>query len=378
MNHIYLDYAATTPLHPEVAEVMRSWEDDEYGNPSSLHAPGRRAKQAIDEAREQVSSFANCLFGEVTFTSSGTEACNLAIVGCAMHHIGSSRSRILLSSAEHHAVLFTSNLLRKLGYTVELIRVNRDSTPDLDHLESLLGDDVLLVSTMHANNETGAISDISSIIELSHQCGVFVHVDSVQTFGFGMDDFSKSGSDFLSFSAHKFYGPKGVGGLIAKAGTGFDPMLSGGGQEREMRAGTENVAGIIGCAEAIKTILSSPSIRDLRDRLAKELAPSVIPTLSSDTPHLASHFHCRADGLSAESVLIRLDQAGISASSGAACSSGSLEPSHVMLACGYSEAESNSALRFTVGKFTTAEEIDQATKIIREVIDGLSTRPGVK
>jgi len=353
LNRIYLDHAATSPLLPAARDAMAKWAG-EGANPSSLHAEGRLAKQALDEARETVADALGCLFAEVVFTSSGTEAANLAIVGSALANEDQRRQRVLFSAAEHHAVLETAPLLTRLGYEVQILPVDRYAAVRLDALEDALGDDVLLVAAMHANNEVGTFNPISQIVEMAHRCGALVFCDAVQTFS------RDTGADLVAVSAHKIGGPRGVGALTVRAGVKLKPTIAGGGQERELRGGTENVAGIAGFAAAVAN--QPPDRRQLvRDAFRRALSePAEWTTL--DGPHavLPGHAHLRAKGCSAESMLIVLDRMGVSASSGAACSSGSIEPSHVLLACGYSESEAREALRFTFGKSTTIEEAEEA------------------
>ncbi len=375
---IRLDAAATTGLHPEAREEMLACLEPEFGNPSSLYREGRRAKDAIDTARERLAVALDSLFAENLFTSSGTEAANLALVGTALAHEG-SRRRVLMSAIEHHAVLHTRGLLERLGFTVEVIPVDAQGLVRLDALEASLDENVLLVSVMHANNEIGTIQPVREVARLTERWGTLLHVDAVQTFlgdpeatgGWAAGDL---GADLISISAHKIHGPKGVGALWVRAGTPIAPLLSGGGQEREMRAGTENVAAIAGFGAAIGVQIKSVRSREAqrrgaRDAFLKELALATRPweaTLQTQTPCLSGHAHIRFPGLSAESMLIVLDRLRVSASSGAACSSGSLEPSHVLLACGWTEEQAREGLRFTFDD-TIGEELarEGARRVIK-------------
>ena len=364
MTRLYLDHAATTPLGPMVREAMVPWLGTEFGNPSSLHEEGRRARQAVDEAREVLSARLGCLFGEVLFTSSGTEAANMAIIGVALHALssGNPRRKILMGAIEHHCVLHTAPMLEALGFQIGLVPVNRQGV--YRDVESLMSDDVLLVSLMHANNELGTIQDIRSFSSAIKGHGAILHADAVQTFGskpFTVDDL---GVDFLSVSAHKLYGPKGVGALYVRSGVRLQPTAVGGGQEREMRAGTENVAGIVGFAEAVRG--SAIPSTEARDAFLSYLQGDWVRSVSIDTPCLPGHAHIRFPGIGAETMLIRLDRMGASASSGAACSSGSLEASHVLVACGYSDFESREGLRFTFGRGQDAETGKMAAQIVGE------------
>jgi cysteine desulfurase len=365
MDRIYLDHAATTPLLPEAAEAMAPWLARDHGNPSSLHAEGRKAKAALDEAREALAKALNCEFGEVVFTSSGTEAANLAILGAALANANPSRSKVVLGGAEHHCVLHTRPLLERLGYRVELAPVDREARVRLEGLEALLDESVLLVSVMHANNELGTVQPADEVCALARECRALFHCDAAQTFlKLPLPD-----ADVLSVSAHKVYGPKGVGALRVRAGVRLRPLSVGGGQERELRAGTENVAGIVGFGESVRRLSDRlfryEGARRARDRFMGALRsadPAPIFSVPDSKGVLSSHAHLRFPGLGAESMLIALDRLGVAASSGAACSSGSLEPSHVMLACGYSQAEAKEGLRFTFGKDSTMSQAEEAAK----------------
>lgn len=370
MKPIYLDHAASTPLCAEAREAMEPWLGVEFGNPSSLHHPGRTAKEAIDQAREIISSAFDCLFGEVVFTSGGTESAVLGIVGPALA-APPDRRRILLSAAEHHCVLGCQEILERLGFVVELIPVDRTAVTRLDLLQEMIGPDVLLVAVMHANNELGTYNDIKPAAEIAHSCGALLFVDAVQTFPFCRQ--SDCGADMISASAHKIYGPKGAGALYIRSGTKIKPVAAGGGQEREVRAGTENVAGIVGFAAAAQWMMDHPilQVKSARDQFKAELSrlsESFVFTVPG-APQLPGHVHLRFPGIPADTMLVRLDREGVSASSGAACSSGSLEPSHVLQACGYSEIESNEGLRFTFGKDSTEAEAVEAARIVAKTAE---------
>lgn len=355
MNRLYFDSAATTPLLPEVTEAMLAWLKGGWGNPSSLHADGRRAKEGIDQAREICSDAFGCLFGEFHFCSGGTESCNWAVIGGALA-APESRREVLLGAAEHHAVLYTKTMLERLGFSVKHIRTDCEAQIDLNHLDDLVGDQTALVSVMHANNETGRINPVLQASEIVHSAGAIFHVDSVQSYPHVKS--ADLGADLASMSAHKFGGPKGAGGLWIKAGIKPVPLIVGGGQEREMRAGTENTPAIVGMGEAVRQQGLHPEWqaqkKAARDAflagLDFELPFRVTcPSLSADpSGFLPGHLHLIVPGL-AERVLIRMDQEGVSASSGAACSSGSLEPSHVMSACGLKGKEASGGIRFSFG-----------------------------
>lgn len=359
MSRIYLDHAATTPLDPRVWQAMIPWLAEKFHNPSSLYAGAREARIAIDESRDTLAERLGCLSGEIVFTSSGTEAANLALVGTALANRGGKRNRILMSAAEHHCVVNTRPLLESFGFRVEMLNVESDASLSQDVVQDALGDDVLLIAAMHANNETGAISDVAAIHDLARACGALYFCDAVQTFGL----FPIPSADMIAISAHKLYGPKGIGALVIHAGIRPQPILLGGAQEREMRAGTENVAGIVGFAVAARLATSDPDraqrIARARDRFESRLDGAVITRCSNRLP---GHSHLRFPGRNAETMLIKLDLLGVDAGSGAACSSGSIEPSHVLLAAGWNERESKEALRFTFGKDSTEEEAEDAAE----------------
>ncbi|MBW7928403.1 MAG: cysteine desulfurase [Fimbriimonadaceae bacterium] len=369
MERLYADHAATTPLCDEARRAMEPWLIGGLGNPSSLHAEGRAAKGALDEARAVLADALRCEFGEVVFTSGGTESANLAVVGAALANPDPRRTRILFSAAEHHAVLHTAPILERLGYRVEWVQTDRWSRPDLNHLSDLLGDDVLVVSAMHANNETGALTpDLSRLASLVAGAGALWHCDAVQTFGhLPLDEAIHA--DLISVSAHKLYGPKGAGALRIKAGTRVAPLIRGGGQEREMRGGTENVAGIVGFAAALGAPRGGErGIADAFRREAARAVPDLVWTLPDDVERLPGHAHFRIPGVSAESLLIVLDRLGVSASAGAACSSGAIEPSHVLLACGWSEEQAGEGVRFSFGSSNSERDASEAASRLAEAV----------
>lgn len=366
---IHLDHAATSPLLPEAREAMLPWLD--AGNASSLYKEGREARDAIDRAREVLSARLGCLFAEVLFTSSGTEAANMAIIGAALANRDEGRGRVLMSAIEHHCVIETRPILERLGYQVETLPVDAHGQLLLDKLESAIGDDVLLLSLMHANNEIGTLQPVRRAVDLAHAKGALVHCDAVQTFAVGGRlawKVSDLEADLVTISAHKIGGPKGAGAIYTRAGVILKPILVGGGQEREMRAGTENVAAIAGFAAAVEAC--GPLEPCARDAFVAEIerGGEEVRWTTPWSSALPGHAHGRFPGVSAESLLIRLDRAGIAASSGAACSSGSIEPSHVLLACGWSEAEAKEGVRFTCGRTTTEDDARQAAGIVLDCV----------
>lgn len=371
-RRIYLDHAATTPIHAAVQEAMLPWLTGEYGNPSSLYQEGRRAKDAIDEAREIVTGLLGCAFGEVVFTSSGTEAANLAIVGAALAHQGGVRRRILFGASEHHAVLNTRPILERLGFAVELLPVDAFGRVDIDSVPPI-GDDVLLVSLMRANNELGTIQEVGGMAAWCRHHGVLLHCDIVQSFGWLEEDVQDLNADLISLSAHKIQGPKGVGLLYLRAGVKPTPIIVGGGQEREQRAGTENVAGIVGFGVACKVLDRSSAIRTsmAHDAFLEALVDAV-RSVPEEIPSLPGHAHVRFPGAGAESLLIALDRVGVAASAGAACSSGSIEPSHVLLACGWPVDHAKEGMRFTFGHDATVDDAYEAAERVNAAVEQVS------
>lgn len=377
MTRIYLDNAATTPLLPEVVDAMLPWLRGGYGNPSSLYEEGRAAKAAIDQSREVFSELLGCLFGEIIFTSSGTEAANLGVIGGALSAREQNGSwEVILGAAEHHCVLHTRKFLELLGFKILIAPVDREARVNVEWLESHVKGETALVSVMHANNELGSFNDVVEIGKFCRKHAAFFHVDAVQTFPgcWKVDDFE---ADLLTLAPHKFYGPKGVGLLYARGGVKPKPLAMGGGQEREVRAGTENVAGIVGAGVAAR-ILSEDSgwrdrVREVRDAFESRLGDGFVRSVTMGE-RLPGHCHVRFPGVDAEHILIRLDREGVSASSGAACSSGSLEPSHVLLASGYTEEETKEGLRFTFGRENTVEEAVRAADTVNRVCEEISER----
>ena len=381
MRSVYLDHAATTPLDPQVKQVMEPFLTDVFGNPSSLHRWGRQARLAIDEARESIARALSCDPAEICFTSSGTEACNLAIIGASLK-APADRRHLLVSAVEHHAVLNAAQWLQPFGYEVELIPVNTDGQVDPDEVRRRIRSNTWLVSVMHANNEIGTLQPINAISAVCRERGVLLHVDAVQTFGLLPVKVDELGCDLLSVSAHKLYGPKGIAALYIRAGTPLQPLMVGGGQERERRAGTEHVAGIVGFAKAVAIAEArreeeAQRLIALRDRFIAQVLEHIPDTMLTGHPiqRLPGNAHFRFRGIPADSLLIALDRAGIAASSGAACSAGSLEPSHVLLALGWDEEAAQQGIRFTLGRHTTQHELDYVVEVLqREVARIRATR----
>lgn len=375
MSMIYLDHAATTPLDPCVREAMLPYLGPRYGNPSSIYALAREARQALDEARDTVAAALGAHPSEIVFTGSGSEADTMAVVGVAF--AGRARGRHIVTSAvEHHAVLHSCQYLeQEHGFRVTYVPVDRHGVVDLAALEAALDDETILVSVMLGNNEVGTLQPIAEIARCTRARGIPLHTDAVQAVGLLDVDVRALGVDLLSLAAHKLNGPKGVGALYIRRGVRCHPLIHGGGQERGRRAGTENVAGIVGLATALRRAQAERAARvaritALRDRLVAGVLAAVPDAIftghpSARLPHIASFI---LPGVESEPLLLNLDYRGVAASSGSACTSGSLEPSHVLLAMGYPPELAGGSLRLSLGHDNTAEEIDAAVAALREVV----------
>lgn len=384
IERIYLDHAATTPVRPEVTDAMLPYlTGGGFGNPSSLHAEGQKAKRALDSAREIVSTALGAQFSEISFTSGGTEADNAAIVGVmlANRHRG---NRLVTTQIEHEAVLRSCRFLEGLGFDIVYVAPDEYGSISPERIADAVDDRTILVSVMHANNEVGTVQRIAEISEIAHAAGAWMHTDAVQTFGLIAVDAGDLGADLISISGHKIYGPKGVGVLYVREDIPIEPLIHGGAQERERRAGTENVAAIAGFAAAVRLAVEereslSTRLRPLRDRLIDRLLAIPDTALNGHrSERLANNANVSFPPLAAESLLLALDMAGVSASSGSACTSGSIEPSHVLQAMGLEECRTRSALRFTLGRSTTEGEVDRAAEIIAGIVESQSRQDGRK
>lgn len=367
---IYLDHAATAPVWPAVRESMLPWLGDHFANASSVYAAAREARKAIEDAREIIASAVDARPDEMIFTSGGTEADNIAVLGGARRAKASGKPGVVVSAIEHHAVLDPAIHLRREGHDVRLLTVTADGVVDLDRLGSFEG--VGIVSVMSVNNEIGTIQPVAQIAESAHAAGALMHTDAVQALPWIDVDARKV--DLLSLAAHKCGGPKGVGALIIRRGTGVEPLVHGGGQERGIRSGTYDVAAIVGFGVAVTSVLAARAdgierVRALRDRLqAALLAVSGMRVTGAQAERTANTLHLTIDRVDSEPLLLLLDGAGIAASSGSACSSGAAEPSHVLTAMGYSPSQATSALRLTLGYGTTEAEIDAAIPAISAAV----------
>jgi cysteine desulfurase len=383
---IYLDHAATTPLDPEVLEAMLPYLREDFGNPSSLHRFGQRARGAIDEARVRVAALIGARDSEIVFTGSGTEADNLAVVGAtvtaSLRVDGPARSDLVTTVIEHHAVLNSAKSLDRAKHKVTLARAAETGQIDLNDLEDIVDHATALVSVMFANNETGVIQPIPDVVRIARARGALVHTDAVQAVGKVRIDVSEMGVDLLTASAHKIHGPKGVGALYVRSGARMSALIRGGSQERNRRAGTENVAGIVGfgkAAELARARLGADATRvaELRDRLERGLfagGEGAVIVNGVPDPRIPSTTSLSFEGVSGEDLLIALDLAGIAVSTGAACAAGSPEPSHVLKAMGLSRERVNGSLRFSLGRSTTAEEVDRAVDVVKAAVERLRKR----
>jgi cysteine desulfurase len=379
-GRIYLDHAATTPLRAEARAAMEPYLGAAaFGNPSSLHADGQAARRALDDARDTVAHAIGAAHSEICFTSGGTEADNAALVGVMLANRGRG-DHLVTTQIEHEAVLRTCRFLETLGFRVTYLPPNEHGQVTAEQVEAALTPETVLVSVMHANNETGVLQPIRAIGQIARSRGVFFHTDAVQSFGQIPIDVDDLCVDLLSLSAHKIYGPKGAGALYVRSGVPIEPLLHGGAQERERRAGTENVAAIAGFAEAVRLLLAERSataarMRDLRDALIRSLTERIPDARLNGHPseRLPNNINVSFDGCDNESVLLSLDRAGISASSGSACSSGSIEPSHVLLAMGLLESRVRGAVRLTLGRDTNPDELDRTVDALTEIVRRVRT-----
>lgn len=366
----YLDYAATTPVADQVREAMLPYLTAAFGNPSSLHYFGQEARRAVDRARSQVAALLNADPGEIIFTSGGTEADNLAIRGV----ITKKRRHVITSAVEHHAVERTLEALAPEGVETTWVRVDRHGQVDPKEVQAAIRKDTALVTIMHANNEVGTLEPIAEIARIARERGVLTHSDAVQSVVVPGLDVGQVPLDMVSITAHKFYGPKGVGALYVRKGVKLSPLIMGGGQEAGLRSGTENVPGIVGLGAACELALNSrhqwaAHFRAMRDRLWDAIRRGLPDVVLNGHPdeRLPNNLHISIPGVDAQAALIALDQRGVCASAGSACAAGSVEPSHVLSAMGIEPALALCSLRLTVGKDTTLQEIDLAAASILEV-----------
>ena len=370
---IYMDNAATTPVRPEVMEAMRPFFHDRFGNPSSIYSIARESKEVVESARETVARALGAEPGEIYFTSGGTESDNWALKGIAYANrkLG---DHIITSAIEHHAVLHPAQYLEKQGFRITYLPVDASGLVDPGALEDSITKKTILISVMTANNEIGTIEPIREIGSIAQRHGVPFHTDAVQAAGHIPLSVKHDALDLLSLSAHKFNGPKGIGALYIRKGTRIDPIHHGGGQERNRRAGTENLAGVVGLATALDIAIRTMKdeverLRDLRDRLISGILGSVPHTRLNGHPtqRLPGNVNVSVEYVEGESMLLHLDIYGICASTGSACTSGSLEPSHVLMAIGLSHEVAHGSLRLTLGEESTSDEVERVLEVVPQV-----------
>lgn len=378
MKQIYLDHAATTPVDERVIEKMLPYFGERFGNPHSPHAFGRCAAAAIDAARDEIASLLGARSSEIYFTSGGTEADNWAVRGSVR---ASGKKHFVVGATEHHAVLEAAELLKGEGCELSLAPVDEYGAADLASLQGLLRQDTALVAVMAANNEVGTVQPIKEIAAAAHGCGALFFTDAVQAAGALELNVNEIGCDLLSLSSHKFYGPKGAGALYVRAGTPLAKLIAGGQQERGLRGGTLNVPAIVGMAEAFRLACKerqerTAQVRAARDAFVQEILQTIPGVRYNGHPQqrLPGNAHFTFEGVAGDALLAALDLAGVAASGGAACSSGSAKPSHVLLAMGRTEREARAGVRFTFGKNTSEEEALRAAQIVRNCVLRLRSR----
>jgi cysteine desulfurase len=377
---VYLDYAATTPVDERVVAVMLPFLTERYGNPNSLYALGRDAYRGLEAARESFAANIGAVNpSEVIFTGAGTEGDNAAVLGIARAAKARGKGdHVIISSFEHHAVLEPAHRLAKEGFEVTELRPREDGIVYAEDLRAVLRDTTVLVSVMHANNELGTVQPIKELAAAAHEHDAYFHTDAIQTLGKVEWNAVDLGVDAASFSAHKIYGPKGVGALYLKRGTPFEVYMSGGGQESKKRSGTQNVGGATAFAKALEIMLAerdaeNPRLVALRDRVIDGVLTMPHTSLNGarDVPRLPGTANLSINGVEGEAMLLKLDHLGIAVSTGSACSSGSLEPSHVLLAIGLKPEIAHGSLRVTVGRFTTDADVDYLLEVLPPIIANL-------
>jgi cysteine desulfurase len=375
MKRIYMDHSATTPVAPEVLEAMLPYFCERFGNASSLHSFGLEAKEALEASREKVAALLGAKPEEIIFTSGGTESDNLALKGIAYRNREKGR-HIITTSIEHPAVLETCRRLQKEGFEVTFLPVTKEGLVDPAVLESAIRPDTILISVMHANNEVGTIQPLEEIGRLATEKDIYFHTDAVQSVGKISTDVNAIGVDLLSLSAHKLYGPKGIGALYIRRGTRLESIIQGGGHERALRSGTENIAGIVGLARAADLARETMAeegqrLVGLRDRLGSQILENVLDAWinGSMTKRLPGNLNFSFKFVEGESLLLFLDSKGVAVSTGSACSSHKLEPSHVLLALGLKPEECHGSLRITMGRSNTEEEVEYVAGCITEAVE---------
>ncbi len=374
---VYADNAATTQIAPQVLEAMLPYWKEQYGNPSTLYRLGRESKIAMEKARSQVAQVVGAREEEIFFTGSGTESDNMALKGVLYGPAAKGKKGLITTKVEHHAILHTAQALEKEGFQVTFLDVDSQGLVDLEQLEQAIGPDTALVSIMAANNEVGTIQPIAEIGALCRRHGVLFHTDAVQAFGHMPIDVNEMNIDLLSLSAHKINGPKGAGALYIRKGLSLRPVIEGGGQERNRRSGTENVAGIVGLGAAAQLAYETMEEESARlKKLAQKLTEGVLripETILTGHPtqRLPGACSFAVGAVEGESLVLYLDMEGVCASTGSACSTGSLDPSHVLMAIGLSHETAHGSLRLTLGRFNTEKDVDVILEKLPQVVDKL-------
>jgi cysteine desulfurase len=376
-RRVYVDNSATTPVHPEVMEEMLPYFTEDFGNPSSIHSFGRDAKKAMDKARERVAGALGAKTEEIYFTGSGTEADNWAIKGVAFANKGKG-NHIITTKIEHHAIIHTCEYLEKQGFDVTYLDVDEYGRVSLEALEKAINDRTILISVMYANNEIGTIQPVAEIGRIAKERGIYFHTDAVQAMGNTRIDVEKQNIDLLSISGHKIMGPKGIGVLYVRKGVKIDNLIHGGAQERKKRSGTENVAAVVGMGKAAQIasenleqhVSRMTSLRDALIKGIKERVPHV-KLNGHPTERLPINVNFSFEYIEGEALLLSLDMVGIAASSGSACTSGSLDPSHVLLAIGLSHEIAHGSLRISLGEINTREDIDYILEQLPPIVERL-------
>ncbi len=371
---IYMDNSATTPVKKEVLETMLPYFSEKFGNPSSVYSLGSQSKVAVEESREKIAKAIGAKPKEIFFTAGGSEADNWAIKGIAYAN-KEKGNHIITSKIEHHGILHTCEYLEKQGFKVTYLDVDEYGVVDLEQLKDSINDETILISIMYANNEIGTIQPVEEIGQIAKEKGIYFHTDAVQAVGHIKIDVNKLNIDMLSMAAHKFYGPKGIGALYIRQGVKIDPLISGGGQERNRRAGTENVPGIVGMGKAIELAYKDIEEKNqklicLRERLIKGILDNIdhVRLNGHPTNRLPGNVNVCFEFIEGESLLLSLDMEGIAASSGSACTSGTLDPSHVLLAIGLPHEIAHGSLRLSLGDFNTEEEIDYVVEKLVDIV----------
>lgn len=376
-KRIYLDYSATTPIKKEVLDEMMPYFSELYGNPSSIHSFGREAKKALDFARDRIAKAIGATSKEIFFTGGGSEADNWAIKGIAYAN-RQKGNHIITTKTEHHAVLHVCQYLEKNGFEVTYLDVDEYGIIDLNQLREAITDKTILITIMFVNNEIGTIQPIKEIGKVAKERGIYFHTDAVQALGNVSIDVKELGVDLMNFSSHKIYGPKGVGAIYIKKGVKLHPLIHGGAQERKRRAGTENVSAIVGFGKAVELAVENldghiAHLNKLRDKLIKGIQENIdyVKLNGHPTERHPGNVHVCFEFIEGESLLLSLDMVGIAGSSGSACTSGSLDPSHVLMAIGLTHEIAHGSLRLTVGDFTTEEDIDYVIENLKVIVDRL-------